>query len=91
MASVILEGLDEALMTAAREGARQALAEQSQVADVPSPWLDVSRTADYLSSTPAAIRALVKRQELPVHRTPNGRLLFDRSELDAWVRGGDAA
>ena len=52
-------------------------------------WLNVDRAADYLSTTPEAIRALVKRRQIPVHRTPSGRLLFDAAELDGWVRDAD--
>jgi hypothetical protein len=37
---------------------------------------------------PAAIRSLVQRGEIPVHKAPNGRLLFDRDELEQWVRSG---
>lgn len=48
-------------------------------------WFNVERAADYLSTTHEAIRGLVKRRQLPVHRTPSGRLLFDAAELDAWV------
>ena len=50
--------------------------------------LDVNGAAAYLSSTPAAIRALVKRDAIPYHKAPNGRLLFDRDELDQWARTG---
>ena len=49
-------------------------------------FLDVDGAAAYLSSTPSAIRSLVKRDAIPFHKAPNGRLLFDRTELDAWVR-----
>lgn len=51
-------------------------------------FLDVDGAAAYLSSTPAAIRSLVKSRRIPVHRTPVGRLLFDRDELRAWVMSG---
>lgn len=30
--------------------------------------------------------SLVKRNAIPYHKAPNGRLLFDRRELDMWVR-----
>jgi hypothetical protein len=53
-----------------------------------SPWLDVDAAATHLgATTPDAVRALVKRRQIPFHKAPNGRLLFDRHELDAWVRG----
>jgi excisionase family DNA binding protein len=55
--------------------------------DAGTRWLDVEGAAAYLgNTTPDAIRAMVKRGQIPVHRTPTGRLLFDRRELDAWVR-----
>lgn len=47
-------------------------------------FLDVRRAAEYLSTTPKAIYALVERQKLPHHRA-GGRLLFDCRELRAWV------
>ena len=43
-------------------------------------------TADHLQTTEDGIRALVKRKRIPHHRGAAGRLLFDRDELDAWVR-----
>lgn len=49
-------------------------------------WLDVRGTADHVALTPDAIRALVKRGQIPFHRTKNGRLRFSPSELDDWVR-----
>jgi hypothetical protein len=88
MASVILSGLDEALVDVVREAVRQALAEQHPPEQA-SGWLDVKRAAEYLSTTPAAIRSLVKRREIPYRKTPNGRLLFRPEELDMWVMGGD--
>jgi hypothetical protein len=51
-------------------------------------FLDVDGAAAFISSTPTAVRSLVQRQEIPVHKAPNGRLLFDRDELEAWVRSG---
>jgi len=49
-------------------------------------WLGVDGAAEYLQTTPDAIRALVKRKKIP-HYKPNGRILFDRFQLDKWVRG----
>jgi hypothetical protein len=51
-------------------------------------FLDVNGAASFLASTPSAIRSLVKRNAIPHHKAPNGRLLFDRQELEAWVRSG---
>jgi excisionase family DNA binding protein len=66
---------------------REELARVSQ--SPPSPWLNVHDAAEYLATTEDAVYGLVKRQEIPVHRTDNGRLLFKRDELDTWV--GDVA
>lgn len=53
-----------------------------------SPWLDVKGAAEYLPAyTESAIRGLIARREIPFERTPNGRILVHRSQLDAWVRG----
>ena len=49
-------------------------------------WMDVDSVAEYLCTTADAIRGMVKRRQIPFHRTPTGRLLFDRTEVDAWVR-----
>ena len=50
-----------------------------------TPWLDFMGAAEYLAMSPAALRALVKRHRIPVHRLENGRLRFRRDELDEWV------
>ena len=53
----------------------------------PAQWLNVAGAADHLQTTEDGIRALVKRKRIPHHRGAAGRLLFDRAQLDAWVRG----
>ncbi len=50
------------------------------------PWLNVKGAAEYLATTGQAIRGLVKRDAIPFHKAPNGRLLFHRDELNRWVR-----
>ena len=52
------------------------------------PWLNVKGAAMYLAATEDAIRGLVKRGRLPVHRTETGRLLFRPEELDRWILDG---
>ena len=51
-------------------------------------WLDVPGASAHLGLTPNSIRGLVKRGQLPVYRTKNGRLRFSMTELDEWVRVG---
>jgi excisionase family DNA binding protein len=51
-------------------------------------FLDVRGAAEYLSTTPKAIYALVGRGRLP-HYRKGGRLLFDRAELREDVKRGD--
>ena len=75
--------MDEVLLRAAQEGARLALAEREE----PSPWLNVKSAAVYLDTTEDAVRALVKRSQLPHFRSDTGRVLFRREELDAYARG----
>lgn len=55
--------------------------------DVATVWLDVAGAASHLAITEHGVRGLVKREQIPVHRTENGRVRFDRAELDAWARG----
>jgi hypothetical protein len=53
----------------------------------PSGFMDTKTAAAFLSTSEPALRALCKRGQVPVHRTPQGRLLFDPDELNAYVRG----
>jgi hypothetical protein len=57
-------------------------------AQVIEHWLDVPGAAAHLGLTENGVRGLVKRHQLPVHRTENGRLRFSVTELDEWVRTG---
>jgi excisionase family DNA binding protein len=57
----------------------------------PKVWLDVTDAAAHLGLTENAIRGLVKRKQIPFHRTKNGRLRFAVTELDHWVRTGACA
>jgi hypothetical protein len=83
-ASINLDGLEELLRALIRE---ELAAGPERLHGSPSGFLNVDGAADYLATTPGAVRALCKREQLPVHRTPQGRLLFDVTELEAYVRG----
>jgi hypothetical protein len=51
-------------------------------------WLDVRGAAAHLSLSENAVRGLVRRRQIPCHRTENGRIRFSGLELDGWVRSG---
>ncbi len=76
-------GIEETVRAAVAD----AITEQRHDA---SPWLNVADTAEYLRTTEDAVRAMVRRGDLPVHRTGTGRLLFHREELDDFATAGDA-
>ena len=79
----VIEGrLSEELLATLRQAIR---AEGERVAQAPG-WLDVDGAAVYLSTTPAAIRARVRRRELPSRRL-GGSVLFKPEEIDRCVRG----
>jgi excisionase family DNA binding protein len=50
-------------------------------------FVDVVGAAAFLGLSPAAVRKLEARGEIRGYR-PNGRVLFSRTELSAWARGG---
>ena len=51
-------------------------------------YLSTDEVAGYIKRSPGAIRNLVLRRKIPYHK-PGGRLLFDREEIDQWVKGSD--
>jgi excisionase family DNA binding protein len=53
-----------------------------------SRWLDVAEAADHLTTSEDAVRKAAQLRQLPVHQPygADSRYLFDRDELDAWVR-----
>lgn len=53
-----------------------------------TPWLNVKSAARYLGMSEEAMRGLIKRREVEVHR-PNGRVFINRKNLDSWVIGKD--
>jgi len=68
---------------------REAIAEEPQASGpARDGFLDVEGAAEFLSSTEAAIRSLVKRDAIPYYKTPAGRLLFDPADLRRWVTSG---
>ncbi len=48
-------------------------------------YFTVNQVSNYLKRSPGAVRNLVLRRAIPF-RKPAGRLLFDRQEIDLWIR-----
>lgn len=48
-------------------------------------YFTVNQISNYLNRSPGAIRNLVLRRAIP-YRKPAGRLLFDRLEIDLWIK-----
>jgi len=49
-----------------------------------SPWMAIERAADYLDLPKQRLYRLTASGEIP-HYKQEGRLLFHRAELDAWL------
>jgi len=81
MVSVQLDGLEDELRRVVRDELARAMGQAES-----SGYMSVKSAAAYLDMTEPALRALIKRGEVAVHRAPNGRLSFDRASLDAWAR-----
>ena len=67
----------------------EAVAEALAADPTREDWMGTVECADYLSTTEASVRDLVYRLGLPAHKAPGtNRLLFRRSEIDAWIARG---
>jgi hypothetical protein len=82
--TINLGGLEELLRAVIRE---ELATGSKSLHGRPSGFMDTKTAAVFLSTSEQALRALCKRGQVPVHRTPQGRLLFDPDELSAYVRG----
>ncbi len=87
-AMTIPGGIIDTLKQLVREAVHDELTEQ--LAGREQGFLDVERAGDFLATSSAAIRALVKRHAIPFHKAPNGRLLFERDELRFWATSNSA-
>jgi excisionase family DNA binding protein len=54
-----------------------------------SPWLTVDEAAEYLRTTPGAIRKRISRKQVKAHRPEGSRILLRREDLDALDLGAD--
>ncbi|MEJ7655669.1 MAG: excisionase family DNA-binding protein [Thermoleophilaceae bacterium] len=53
------------------------------------PWIGVVEAAEHLDCPRSRVYALASASRIPLERD-GSRLLFKRSQLDEWVRGGGA-
>jgi excisionase family DNA binding protein len=63
---------------------------QSPNGGVTSPWLTISEAADYLRTTPGAIRKRINRKHLEASRPEGSQYLLHRDDLDAFATGPQA-
>lgn len=87
-----MSAIVDALLAELDDAALDALAERlaprlGPLARPASSWLDVAAAAAHLSCEPSRLYALKSAGRIPFHKD-GSRLLFDRAELDAWVRSG---
>lgn len=54
------------------------------------PYLTIQDVCGYLKITNESLYAWIKSTDIPAHRVGK-RWLFDKSELDAWIKSGRAA
>jgi excisionase family DNA binding protein len=78
-----LEQLVEAIARRVAELQLELTADASPGAER-SPWLSVASAADYLDWPKGRLYKLSARGQIP-HYKHEGRLLFRRDELDAWL------
>jgi excisionase family DNA binding protein len=86
MSSPVIVTDAETLRALIAEEVRRALEEAGQPSER-SEWLDAHGAAEFLGVTTRTIRNMVRRGDLPEHRS--GRLLrFRRADLEAHLRRG---
>ena len=54
------------------------------------PYLTIQDVCGYLKITNESLYGWIKNTDIPAHRVGK-RWLFDKSELDAWIKSGRAA
>lgn len=77
----------EALEAIARRAA-ELIAERNR-SPANGSWLDVAGAAEHLACPRSRLYALVSAKRIP-HERDGSHLLFNRAELDQWVRDGGA-
>lgn len=78
----VIEIPDELIERIARRAA-ELLAERP----AEDRWLNVAEAAEHIRAKPQRLYALVSARRIPFHKD-GSRLLFRRSEIDAWLEAG---
>jgi excisionase family DNA binding protein len=86
--SLSLDLPDELVETIAERAADLVAAREAPTAA--SPWLSVEQAAEYLAAPTSRLYRLVHMRRIPFEKE-GARLLFNRVELDAWIREGGAS
>jgi excisionase family DNA binding protein len=89
LSAALLAALDDADLDALAERLAPRLTDRLSLVSSSTAWLTVESAAEHLSCPKSRIYALTSARRIPHHRD-GSRVLFDRHELDAWVRGGGA-
>jgi excisionase family DNA binding protein len=90
LAAALLADLDDDTLDALARRLAPRLASLPDSSGEPrSEWMDLSEAAEHLRCPKSRLYSLSSARRIPVHRD-GSRLLFDRTELDQWVRDGGA-
>lgn len=85
LAAALLAELDDVALDVLADRLASRVADRVQ--STPPAWLDAPGAAVHLCCPVSRIYALVSARRIPFAKD-GSRLLFDRGELDDWVRSG---
>jgi hypothetical protein len=76
--------LEDVLIRAAREGARQAIEEHTG-----APWMSAAEVAEYVGggTTEQAIRDAERRGHIKAHRSTDGKVRYHHDDVERYLRG----
>ena len=83
-AGALETALEELVERAVRRAIEAQHEQRHPPADAPTPWMGISKAADYLDWPRQRLYKLTASGAIP-HVKQDGRLLFHRGELDRWL------